>query len=291
MVQEIIAMLEGAYSENTLRAYRSDFAAFERFCAANGYDPFPASEASIADWVAALAEEKKRPATIKRYVASIGLLHDYGRFQNPTKGLVVKLALRRASRALGTRQRQAAPINRELLEAMLATCKTDLHGLRDRLLLNLAYDTARRRSELTSLLIEDVEHGEAQPTRLLLRRSKTDGYGRGLYLQTSQNTTKALQCWLHRSGLKTGPILRGIKGSVIQPSMHPSQIARVLKKRARLTGLEQEKVKQISGHSTRVGRAQDLLLGGASLPQIMARGGWTKLETAMRYCEAATLRP
>lgn len=289
MIEKILDLLTGAYSENTLRAYRSDFAAFERFCAANGYGPFPACEESIAAWVAALAEERKRPATIKRYVTSIGLLHDYGRFQNPTKGIEVKLALRRASRALGTQQRQAAPINRELLEAMLATCSSDIHGLRDRLLLNLAYDTARRRSELTSLLIDDIEHGEAQPARLLLRRSKTDGYGRGLYLQISQNTAEALHCWLGKSGLNTGPILRGIKGSVIQPSMHPSQIARVLKKRAGLTGLEQEKVKLISGHSTRVGHAQDLLLSGASLPQIMIRGRWSKLETAMRYCEAATL--
>ena len=192
MISDIITMLEGAYSENTLRAYRSDYAAFERFCSTRGLGSFPAAEEAIAAWVAELAEQQKRPATIKRYVASLSALHRFGRMPDPASGIEVKLALRRASRALGTHQKQAAPINRKLLEAMLATCDADLHGLRDRLLLNLAYDTARRRSELTSLLIEDIEHEEDQPARLMLRRSKTDGFGRGLHLQLSQSTTEAL---------------------------------------------------------------------------------------------------
>jgi hypothetical protein len=35
----------------------------------------------------------------------------------------------------------------------------------------------------------------------------------------------------------------------------------------------------------RVGGAQDLLRLGASLPQIMVKGGWAKTDTAMRYVE------
>jgi len=41
----------------------------------------------------------------------------------------------------------------------------------------------------------------------------------------------------------------------------------------------------ISGHSMRVGGAQDLLIGDASLPQIMVTGGWAKTDTVMRYVE------
>jgi len=35
----------------------------------------------------------------------------------------------------------------------------------------------------------------------------------------------------------------------------------------------------------RVGAAQDLLNVGASLPQIMVKGGWAKTDTVMRYVE------
>ena len=40
---------------------------------------------------------------------------------------------------------------------------------------------------------------------------------------------------------------------------------------------------QISGHSTRIGAAQDLLDSGASIGQIMAKVGWSKVDTVMRY--------
>ena len=50
-----------------------------------------------------------------------------------------------------------------------------------------------------------------------------------------------------------------------------------------------EMIKSISGHSLRVGAAQDLLLSGASLPLIMSRGRWSKADTVMRYIENAEI--
>ena len=44
-------------------------------------------------------------------------------------------------------------------------------------------------------------------------------------------------------------------------------------------------IKTISGHSMRVGAAQDLLRAGVSLPNIMNRGRWSKTDTVMRYVE------
>jgi len=40
---------------------------------------------------------------------------------------------------------------------------------------------------------------------------------------------------------------------------------------------------QISEHSTRIGAAQDMPSGGASIGQIMAKVGWSKVDTVMRY--------
>jgi len=51
-------------------------------------------------------------------------------------------------------------------------------------------------------------------------------------------------------------------------------------------GLSESEVKSISGHSMRVGAAQDLLNSGASMPIIMQRGRWSKTDTVMRYVES-----
>jgi integrase len=63
------------------------------------------------------------------------------------------------------------------------------------------------------------------------------------------------------------------------------QINRIYKQIARKAGLNESEIKGISGHSMRVGAAQDLLNSGASMPIIMQRGRWSKPDTVMRYIE------
>ena len=65
-----------------------------------------------------------------------------------------------------------------------------------------------------------------------------------------------------------------------------SQISRIFKSIAVKAKLDPE---QISGHSTRIGAAKDLLDNGASIGQIMAKVGWSKVDTVMRYVGAGEL--
>jgi integrase len=144
----------------------------------------------------------------------------------------------------------------------------------------LAYDTLCRRSELVSLAVEDLK-----PQKVLLRRSKTDPHGLGRWLQLSPRTDAALHAWLSLSGIRSGPIFRGISASgALTLSLCTSQVNRILKRLARTAQIEPT---AISGHSLRVGAAQDLLKKGASLPAIMHRGRWSKTDTVMRYLENA----
>ena len=69
------------------------------------------------------------------------------------------------------------------------------------------------------------------------------------------------------------------------PQIGVGQINRIYKKIARKAGLDESGIKSISGHSLRVGAAQDLLNSGASMPIIMQRGRWSKTDTVMRYVE------
>jgi integrase len=72
---------------------------------------------------------------------------------------------------------------------------------------------------------------------------------------------------------------------ISRSSLGSGQVNRIYKRIARNAGLDELVIKGISGHSMRVGAAQDLLNSGASMPIIMQRGRWSKTDTVMRYLE------
>ncbi len=195
------------------------------------------------------------------------------------------LAVRKMHRKLGRLCIQAEPINKDRLHQMLSATENDLRGVRDRAILLLAYDTMRRRSELASLQISDIRETMTGAS-ILLRRSKTDQESLGTWLHIKKESYEQLQTWINDAKISTGKILRGINGKdKITNGLTGAQIGRIFKRLASSAGIDVHTVSQISGHSIRVGAAQDLLLGGATLPQIMAKGRWSKVDTVMRYVE------
>jgi site-specific recombinase XerD len=64
-------MAEGAYSPNTLRAQKADGAIFQAFCESRGESYLQADPKTIRAFVEHCVKEGKKPATIKRYVATI----------------------------------------------------------------------------------------------------------------------------------------------------------------------------------------------------------------------------
>ena len=77
----------------------------------------------------------------------------------------------------------------------------------------------------------------------------------------------------------------GRGGKISGSSLGSGQVNRIYKQIARNAGLDELVIERISGHSMRVGAAQDLLNSGASMPIIMQRGRWSKTDTVMRYVE------
>lgn len=71
----------------------------------------------------------------------------------------------------------------------------------------------------------------------------------------------------------------------IIPQIGAGYINRIYKKIARKAGLNESTIERISGHSMRVGDAQDLLNSGASMPITIQRERWSKTDTVMRYVE------
>jgi site-specific recombinase XerD len=285
-LQDLLQHLEGAYATNTLRAYKADMLEFIAYCDKTGDRPLPAEPKTVGEFLMQTVSQGIKSSTIRRKISSISAIHRLSSLDDPTKHSEVKITQRKIYRQLGSRFDQAYPITRALLIKMLAVCGDDLHGLRDRALLLVAYDSMRRRSELISLRIEDIEWLPEDKASVLLRKCKTDQLGMGRWMHLTPETTHALHQWLSVAKINEGLIFRGVRPSgAITDSLCESRISRIYKTLARKAGIDQSVVQSISGHSMRVGGAQDLLNSGASLPQIMVKGGWAKTDTVLRYVE------
>lgn len=282
---DILNAISDAYSTNTIRAYRADFEELILFCNDNNLSALPAKPRTVAKFIDEVTNTKITSASIRRKLVSIAAIHRWANLNDPTKSPEVKLSVRKMHRKLGRLCAQAEPINKTRLQAMLSTTADDIRGIRNRTLLMLAYDTMRRRSELASLLVSDIRETNTGAS-ILLRRSKTDQERLGTWLHITSQTYVQILAWIQKTKITEGKLLRGVIGkNKITEGLTGAQIGRIFKFVAKSAGIDKDTVKQISGHSIRVGAAQDLLIAGASLPQIMAKGGWTKVDTVMRYIE------
>jgi site-specific recombinase XerD len=287
-LQATIKKIEGAYAPSTIRAYKSNYENFIRFCDENNTVALPASTEIVASYIKKLSSHL-RSSSIKIAIASIAALHNLNSLQDPTQTPDVKIEMRRMYRTLGRFAKQAYGINKNLLDKMVGVTDDSLKGVRDKAILLVAYDSLCRRSELVSLEFEDlIIDSNDGGLKLKLRKSKTDPHGIGKNLYLSSEGQDALKEWIDRSKISSGKIFRAISVTgKIKGSLNSSHIGRIYKKIAAKSNVDSNIIKNISSHSMRVGAAQDLMLSEASLPLIMNRGRWTKTDTVMRYIESA----
>ena len=291
VLAETIARIDGAYAPATIRAYKADFATFIGYCEDHHEIALPAPPELIASFIAQLENTDHSSASIRRAMCGISTIHKLNRYADPTKDPEVNIAMRKMHRKLGRACGQAQGITQELLDQMLAATDNTMRGCRDRALLLVAYDTLCRRSEIVSLQVEDVHiknKDGVENISILLKRSKTDQDAKGKWLYIGIDAQQALKEWIKRMGVKNGPLFKGVdRGDKITGSLGSGQVGRIYKRLGGLSGLDEELIAKISGHSMRVGAAQDLLVAGASMPMIMKRGRWSKTDTVMRYVEHA----
>ncbi len=281
MIDDIFAKFDGAFAENTIRAYRSDFIQYQTWCVESRLEPIPATEDTMAMYVDYLSENNKS-ATIRRRINSLGTVLKLSKNFDPTKDPEVILALKRMHRKIGRAQQQATPLTRPLLNQLLSNCENNVMGVRNQVLLRLGYETMRRRSELCAFKFEDICKGANGKPAIRLNFSKTDQFGTGKILPISQELFDLLEKWRSMNS-DEGYILRSInRHGHFGENLHPASISTILKalqKDLKMGSDEQP----LSGHSFRVGAALDLLEQGEPLERIMLRGGWQTDSTAMSY--------
>src|ERR1700734_1470551 len=242
------AMAEGAYSENTLRAQKADGAIFQSFCECRGDGYLPAEPKTIRAFIEYAVKLGKKPATIKRYVATIARVHIAAKLLNPCSSEAVRLGLKQMGRETSARQDQAHPLGWKDIKEFIESAGEGLRADRERAMLFVAYETLSRRGELVALKVKDIDFHPDGTGLALIRRGKTDAEGQGRVAYLSRATVRWLKVWLEHAEIEEGAVFRRLVGSEqIGSPLNPGSIAPIFKRVARWIGMPARLVARVSG--------------------------------------------
>lgn len=272
----------GTMAPETIRAMRRSFEAFTAWCGVH-YIALPSAASTVAGYVDELAGTGRKAAGIKQAAWAIGAVHRLAGQPDPTKHDQVRNALKRMARQLGTRQQQAAPVNAYELRRIVEAAGTRIIDQRDLALVLVMRDLLARRSEAVALDVADISYDRDGSGTVMICRSKTDQTGEGKELYLSPPAVAQLRCWIETAGIAEGPIFRTVdKAGRPGDRLQAPEVARIIKRLARKAGLPADR---LSGHSCRVGMAQDLVAAGADVAGLMQAGRWKSMQMPARYSE------
>ncbi|MBV9547079.1 MAG: tyrosine-type recombinase/integrase [Chloroflexi bacterium] len=280
-------------SPATIKAYASGWRDFLQFCEQRDLNALPATDDSVAAYLAGLADGGAKAATIARRLVVISQAHRAADLPSPTTSSLVRRTHAGIRRSIGTAQLRKAPAKVDELKLMLGVVPDTRVGLRDRALLLLGFAGAFRRSELVSLEVSDLEFSQAGLI-VTLRKSKTDQEGRsrrlGIPFGSTEKTcpVRAVKAWLDAARIGSGPVFRSLdRFQRVQPKrLSAERVALIVKRRAKQAGLDPARY---AGHSLRAGLATSAAAGGASERTIMAQTGHRSADMVRRYIRQGNL--
>ena len=273
---------EGSLSTSTARALRADMQVFLEWCAERRFEALPARASTVAAFMRDMALQKAA-STVRRYVYNLSTLHKALGEENPAEAAEVKLALRQLVPAKRGGENGVLGLTWPLCQRLIEVPGDRLIDSRNRALLAVAYDALLRRSELVSLQVAGLLVEGGASATLPAPRGAGD---KDLVFHLASNTLRLVEVWLQRVGIKEGRLFRSLrKDGSPGEKLDASQVPRIFKHMALRAGLTPEIVRRLSGHSPRVGAAQDMIASGVQLPEILRVGRWKSAAMVQRYGE------
>jgi site-specific recombinase XerD len=269
----------------TRRAYRSDWRGFEAWCAGAGATPLPATPATVAAYLAHLADAGLKASSISRKLAAIAYAHKLKGIDTPTASEAVHAVLRGIRRRIGVAPIQKAPATARAVAAMLEHVPDTLIGRRDRASLLIGFAAALRRSELAALKVSDLER-HADGLIVHVGESKTDQEGAGAQIPIPRGgrlrPVDAVETWLAAARITDGPIFVSIgKGDRLsRKALSTNAIGEIVKRYAAAAGFD---ARDFAGHSLRAGFVTSALEHGADLFKVMDVTRHRRVETLKGY--------
>ena len=143
---------EKKVSANTLQSYKRDLKQFEKYIEENAEDYSQITDEGIKEYINYMQEIGKKPSTISRGLASIRSFYQY-----ETKNKVVEKDPTEGIQSPKIEKRVPSVLTSTEVALLLDQPKNvDLKGIRDKAMLEFAYATGMRVTEIISLNVEDV---------------------------------------------------------------------------------------------------------------------------------------
>ena len=295
--EETLLNLKSSKSNNTIRAYKSDFNDFELFCVQNGFKSLPSIPKIISLYLTHLSSKNIKMSTLKRRLVSIGVIHKLKGLYLDTKHPSIIENIMGIKRRKGSFQKGKKPLLINDLKILINVIdknhNEEIMRVRDRSIILIGFSGGFRRNEIVSLDYDDLDF-VSEGLKINLKRSKTDQFGEGSvkglpYFDNSQYCpVLSVKKWIEISNIVSGPLFRRFsKGSKLTNNRLTDQtVALLIKKYLKLAGIES---KNYSGHSLRSGFATSAAESGAEERSIMAMTGHKSTEMVRRYIKEANL--
>lgn len=296
-------------AESTRKTYLRLLDGWHEYCAGKQASPCPADPYWVWQYLRKCYYANLAASTLTSIKAAIQFEHGEHSAPDPFSGsteasqrLIKQLAGMRKKRQRTRRPRRAAGLGPEQFEALLGAVDVDKPtGLRDAAMLCIGLCNANRRSELTSLLIEDVQWNESGAT-IYLEHSKTDQDGHGATLVAPSidalidpaGYLRGWVGWLAEHGIKNGPIFRETRHSRRKNEWWPVNTGSIadavsgdwfntlIKRYATAAQVKPDKG-HISAHSLRRSAALWLARKGYTGVQIAQMGRWMDPRTVQTH--------
>ena len=299
--QRVAENRQAARAEETKRALLKNLRPWLGWCNENGHESLPANAATVERYLLYLADEHPilnrakieirkgmKPSGIAQALWAVNAYHRMKGYIAPGESESVRLAM------AGIRRRKRAPRKQQrpftIDEIRRVPFPQNIHGLRDKALLLVGFAGCFRRSELVSLLIEDIEITQ-YGMRVLLRHSKTDQFGEGSWVDIVSAhhypdacPVAALTAWLEAAQIRSGHIFRSVgRGATpsVRATLSAVSVDRIVKQAAASLGYD---ATLYGGHSLRAGKATYLSDHGKSPTLIARHGRWKSLDMVLQYC-------
>lgn len=289
MERKLQKYISASQSASTKRAYASDL---RHFLAHGGC--VPCTPRRLANYLAESANNGLAVATLERRVTAIHQAHLDRHHPSPTCAEVVRQVLQGIRRTLGTRPRQAKPLQKDDLLAALEAIKINcmpVRAARDRALLLIGFASAMRRSELVGVCLEDLIFSDLG-LEIDLPFSKTDqqGCGRTVFIPSASGIhcpVKALKYWIRLSGIRRGYVFRAVNRfeKISQSGLTAQSVSLILKAAMVKAGMD---ARSISGHSFRAGYCTTAAEEGWQSWQIREQTGHKSEVILAKYIRIST---
>ena len=251
-ISSVLSRLEGAYAPNTLKSYYADANAFVDWCEEQNTDAFPISSKTLHDYIEFM-KLRLRYATIRRRISSLRRINKISGYEDKTQTEEIYLAIRRLKREKSVEQRQGTGINQDLLIKMIKAQPNTLTGVRNRVLLSLGYDFLARRSELVALQTRDLQFTQDGTLQGIIKKSKTDQFGRGRLVFGSERSAKLLRRWLKQKPEEIQSVFCAINhGQCVDRPICDRNVNDIIKRGViKVKRCERPSDTKVSGHSLR----------------------------------------